>query len=347
MAPLLFASVIPDLLSFSPFLRILAILFGAFTIVFSVLDFNVLLYHQQSSRSVLKWTNDTKDGIAIWRRILMALSGVASFTGAISVILAAKGRFSNYLWGIVNCITYGAFAMAYGYAGDAQLNIMIFLPMQFLGIYMWRHNLDNENVAKSRSLGPLVWFCVIAVSLLIAIMFYYEIPAFARALAGSYFFQGMETPRRLDAATNALSICAQLLMLWRYWEQWLLWISVDVLQIIMYSGGVGAQMDINVLIMFVLFLCNAFYGCYSWFRRARTVVPDRESEVLEQGLVIGKFWPPHKGHMYLLDTAVQGCNRLYIIVCERKDRIELALWSTTSRFPRENVSYGSGKVGGR
>jgi len=119
--------------------------------------------------------------------------------------------------------------MAYGYAGDAQLNIIFFLPMQFVGLYLWRRNLDEENVAKSRSLGILGWTVILISCLGIAVAFYFEIPAFATALAGSYFFEGLSVPRRLDSATNALSICAQWLMLWRYGEQWFLWISVDVL----------------------------------------------------------------------------------------------------------------------
>jgi HTH-type transcriptional regulator, transcriptional repressor of NAD biosynthesis genes len=332
MVPLLFASFIPDLLSFHPLLRVLSAFFAVFTIVFSVLDFNVLLFHEQSTRSLLKWTNDTNDGIALWRRVLMTLSGVASFTGAICVVLVAKGRYSNYLWGIVNCVTYGAFAMAYGYAGDAQLNIIFFLPMQFLGIYIWRRNLDSQNIVKSRRLAPVGWICILSSSLLVGVGFYYEIPAFARALAGSYFFEGMTTPRRLDSATNALSICAQFLMLWRYWEQWLFWISVDVLQIIMYSGAVGVQLNINVLFMFILFLCNAVYGCYCWFRRVDKTESATPTATLnqgpdtsmtgERGFVIGKFLPPHKGHIYLIDTAIQQCSQLYIIVSEHNDRIE-------------------------
>lgn len=40
------------------------------------------------------------------------------------------------------------------------------------------------------------------------------------------------------------------------------------------------------------------------------------------GLVIGKFWPPHNGHMFLLDFASQHCQTLHIIIGERHDRVE-------------------------
>ena len=35
------------------------------------------------------------------------------------------------------------------------------------------------------------------------------------------------------------------------------------------------------------------------------------------GLVIGKFYPPHRGHKNLIDTAVEHSERVVVIVCER------------------------------
>ena len=34
------------------------------------------------------------------------------------------------------------------------------------------------------------------------------------------------------------------------------------------------------------------------------------------GLVIGKFWPPHRGHAYLIEQALQGCRQLTVVVCD-------------------------------
>jgi NadR type nicotinamide-nucleotide adenylyltransferase len=34
-----------------------------------------------------------------------------------------------------------------------------------------------------------------------------------------------------------------------------------------------------------------------------------------RGLVIGKFYPPHRGHKYLIDTASAACEELTVIVC--------------------------------
>ncbi|MES2983504.1 MAG: AAA family ATPase [Verrucomicrobiota bacterium] len=35
----------------------------------------------------------------------------------------------------------------------------------------------------------------------------------------------------------------------------------------------------------------------------------------ELGVVIGKFLPPHKGHCYLIETALSRCERVVVIVC--------------------------------
>jgi HTH-type transcriptional regulator, transcriptional repressor of NAD biosynthesis genes len=45
----------------------------------------------------------------------------------------------------------------------------------------------------------------------------------------------------------------------------------------------------------------------------------RDGESLIRGLVIGKFYPPHNGHLLLIETAQTHCDQLTIIVCERPD----------------------------
>ena len=37
------------------------------------------------------------------------------------------------------------------------------------------------------------------------------------------------------------------------------------------------------------------------------------------GIVVGKFLPPHRGHSYLIETALSGCDEVMVIVCERPD----------------------------
>jgi nicotinamide riboside transporter PnuC len=49
-------------------------------------------------------------------------------------------------------------------------------------------------------------------------------------------FDGLNAPRTLDAANNGISIMAQVLLVTRYWECWLLWQTSNAIQISMFSG---------------------------------------------------------------------------------------------------------------
>lgn len=100
-------------------------------ILFSFLDINYLVngpsdYVPTKNR----WENTGLLGVESYKRSLLMLAGVASFTGAMSVVMAAKSRFSTYSWGFINIWTFGAVAWAYGYGGDAQMNIIFFTIMQ-------------------------------------------------------------------------------------------------------------------------------------------------------------------------------------------------------------------------
>ncbi len=202
---------------------------------FSYKDFNSF-FPQVPKRSLLKWRNDLNDGVPLWRRILLCLSGVAAFTNVLNVVLVIQGKISSYFWGIIGAILYGIYAFAYGYVGDAQLYVLFFLPMQFVGIYIWSNQLDNQSTTRVKSLKLIGWIFVIVLCVGLGFAFFYEIPAFSKLLTSQYFFESMFIPHILDASTNAVSVVGQFLLIFCYWEQYILWACVNVMAIIMYSG---------------------------------------------------------------------------------------------------------------
>lgn len=60
----------------------------------------------------------------------------------------------------------------------------------------------------------------------------------------------------------------------------------------------------------------------------------------DHGLVIGKFLPPHRGHHFLIETALAACRHLDVIVCRRSDdpipAAERAAW-LAELHPRAEV----------
>ncbi|CAF1009536.1 unnamed protein product [Rotaria sordida] len=263
---LVFQSIVPDLKSFNWWQALLLILFATFNVVFSILDFNSFFPNKQTY-SILKWTNDLMDDVPLWRRILLCLSGFAAFTNVLNVVLVIRGKISSFFWGIIGAIIYGIFSFAYGYVGDAQLYTLFFLPMQFIGIYMWSKELDNQSTTHVKSLKLFGWIFIIILCLGLGVIFFYEIPAFSKLLTSHYLFQTMLLPHILDALTNTLSVIGQFLLIFCYWEQYIMWIIVNIISIIMYSGLLGTELNINVLLVMIMLCINSIVGLYTWFRR--------------------------------------------------------------------------------
>ena len=70
----------------------------------------------------------------------------------------------------------------------------------------------------------------------------------------------------LDSMSTVLSLAANALMVLRYREQWILWIVVDVVTVIMWMiAG-----DLLMTIMWSIYLCNAVYGLMMWTRMSDT-----------------------------------------------------------------------------
>ena len=198
-------------------------------------DFNTFIYPQQN-HSIIKWKNDFNAGIPLWRRILLCLSGISSITTVLNVVLVIHGKLSAYFWGITSAIFYGSFAFAFGYVGDAQLFILIFLPTQFVGIYIWSKQLDSQSTTRVKSLTLSGWCLTLILSCFLITLFYYEIPLFSKFLTSSYLFEDRLLPHILDAITNGLSVVGQILLVACYWEQYIIWTVVNLMLIVMYSG---------------------------------------------------------------------------------------------------------------
>ena len=188
------------------------------------------------------------------------LGFVSSITGMICVVLVAKGKISNYYFGIIQAGTYAYIAYTYGLYGEAMLNGLFYFPLQFVGIYMWRKSQisrqesalgEEVEVRRMTRKGWVDLTFVVVGSILLYAMF-------LSFLGGSSVV--------IDSATNVLSVTAMILMLKRYAEQWLFWIAVNVLSIVMWLTAListGGN-DISILVMWSAFLVNSVYGYVNW-----------------------------------------------------------------------------------
>ena len=197
-----------------------------------------------------------------WDDTLLGL--ISSLSGMLCVVLVAKGKISNYYFGIVQTATYAYISYTYSLYGEAMLNGLFYLPIQFIGLYLWNRHKTNNSVrgedVKVKKLTKKGWIILIAVSVA-ASLIYAEI---------LYAIGSQQV--RLDSVAVVLSIIAQILMLQRYAEQWVMWIIVNVLSVILWivtlttSGG----NDYTVLVMWIAFLVNSIYGYINWLKMTGT-----------------------------------------------------------------------------
>jgi nicotinamide mononucleotide transporter len=180
---------------------------------------------------------------------------IASLTGMLCVILTAKGKISNYYFGIINVLLYGFIAFQNKYYGEALLNIAYFFPMSIVGIYFWVKHKNKDkigivNVRKIRKKEFLFW-------ILISIAGTVGYGLFLKNLGGTLPF--------LDASSTVLSITGMILTVRRATSQWSLWIVEDILEVGMWVYiFLTTKENISMVIMWTAYLINAVYGYYNW-----------------------------------------------------------------------------------
>ncbi len=189
------------------------------------------------------------------------IGSVAAVSGVICVVLVARGNILNYLFGIINVSLYAWIAFKANLYGDAALNALYYFPMQFIGWYSWigkRQDLESVTVyarrMKSRERITLIIFSLLSVS------------------AGAVILKYFNDPQPIkDSATTILSVTAMFLMVRRYMEQWVLWIAVNIISVIMWSIALyeGVAHSALMVIMWLFYLANSINGWITWIQLSR------------------------------------------------------------------------------
>lgn len=182
------------------------------------------------------------------------LGVITSVTGVICVILTAKGKLSCYIYGLINIIGYVIISYNQKFYGEVMLNALYYLPMQFIGFYMWKKNISEESLeVKARRLNRKNAIFTFTMSTLGVIGYGFIL----KGLGGNLPF--------IDSITTVLSVTAMYLSVKRYMEQWIMWIVIDVVSVIMWGIAMkNGSTDIATLLMWTTYLINAIYGYVKW-----------------------------------------------------------------------------------
>lgn len=185
---------------------------------------------------------------------------VSSITGVVCVFLVNMRKLSNYFWGLINTVTYTYIAYTSNFYGEVLLFGLFYTPLQLLGAYMWAKRMDNvQEHVVARKITDLTTVVMLAATSLALV---WLLSLVLSMLGGSLPL--------VDAATTVLSILASWFMVYGYREQWLVWITVNVLSIGMWAYRFAENGDnIAILAMWCVFLANSIYGAYTWFKASK------------------------------------------------------------------------------
>lgn len=194
------------------------------------------------------------------------VGSVAGIAGVLCVVLVAKGSIWNYLFGIINVSMYAYISYKASLYGDAALNALYYVPMQFIGYWQWRkrgasirEESGKEVQVKARRFtrtqrAALAAGCAAAV------------------VAVGFLLKYLGDPQPFkDSTTTVLSIVAQALMALAFMEQWALWIITNIVSVVMWCICVskGEAHAAVMVIMWTFYLLNSLNGLRVWIKLSR------------------------------------------------------------------------------
>ena len=201
------------------------------------------------------------------------VASVAGIAGVLCVVLVAKGSIWNYLFGIINVSMYAYISYKASLYGDAALNALYYVPMQFIGWWQWRKRGAAVSEAQAEGQGVQVKarrFTWNQRALL-------AIGCAAAVIAVGFILKHFGDPQPFkDSTTTVLSIIAQALMALAFMEQWALWIITNIVSVVMWVICVvrGEAHAAVMVIMWIFYLLNSINGFRVWLKLS---APDTRS----------------------------------------------------------------------
>ena len=192
-----------------------------------------------------------------WQDSLVGI--VSSLTGVWCVILTGKGKVSNFLFGIVNVVLYAYISYHARYYGEVMLNLIYYLPCSVIGLFVWNKNVDKSTCEVVKETMPPQIGVMVYSATVIGVIVYGLI---LKSLGGQLPF--------VDSISTVLSVVAQILCLKRYAEQWILWIVIDAVAVVMwgYHFWNGGE-SVATLLMWSVYLINAIIMYRKWHKEVR------------------------------------------------------------------------------
>ncbi|MCK6822722.1 nicotinamide riboside transporter PnuC [Enterobacter kobei] len=206
------------------------------------------------------------------------IEAVGTLAGLLCIWLASLEKISNYAFGLINVTLFAIIFFQIQLYASLLLQLFFFAA-NIYGWYAWsRQNSQQEAELQIRWLPlpkAIAWFvaCVVA----IGFMTVYINPVFAfltRVAVSAMSGIGLSvTMPELqpdafpfwDSCMMVLSIAAMILMTRKYVENWLLWVIINVISVVIFALQSVYAMSLEYLLLTFI----ALNGSRMWIKSAR------------------------------------------------------------------------------
>ncbi|MBP5330675.1 MAG: nicotinamide mononucleotide transporter [Lachnospiraceae bacterium] len=164
---------------------------------------------------ILGFTEGSSDGNPAWLTVINFISAVC---GVICIFFTAKANISNFVFASVNTVVYAVYLVYWHIWGTAALEIIFYIPMNFVSWYFWAKHRDSMITQKTKARKLKIWQNAGCAVLITGAACIYHMILIRLDGEAAWF----------DAFTLSIGIVATILELFRFREQYVWWIITDI-----------------------------------------------------------------------------------------------------------------------
>lgn len=206
------------------------------------------------------------------------IEAVGTVVGLLCIWLASLEKISNYAFGLVNVTLFAVIFFQIQLYASLLLQLFFFAA-NIYGWYAWSRQINGKEAALRIRWLPLpkaiAWLAVCVGAIGLMTMFIDPVFAFLTRIAVTVM-QALGLQVSLpelqpdafpfwDSCMMVLSIVAMILMTRKYVENWLLWVVVNVISVVIFALQGVYAMSLEYLILTFI----ALNGSRMWIKSAR------------------------------------------------------------------------------
>ena len=176
------------------------------------------------------------------------LSFICGLSGVINVVLCSQRKMSFYLFAYIQMLTYIIIIYQNQLWGELGENIFYFVTTTVALFLWWKNYNKEEKIVEARKFGKFGWVISGTIFVVATVVLY------------GILLKTNDPKPFLDGVSTVPAFIAQVLLMMRYREQWIMWFIVDIATLILWIS-LG---NVFMILQYIFWTMNCVYGYYKW-----------------------------------------------------------------------------------